>query len=148
MLPDGRGTLTGKLLFVDNAVDAASGTVRVKAQFDNKDQTLWPGAFVGVRLVVQTLKDALVVPLAAIVQNTAGKLVYVVDADQKASPRRVEVLWAAGTEAVVSGVQPGERVVVDGRQNLRPGARVAERSNAAASAASSVSPRRAGSVPQ
>jgi RND family efflux transporter MFP subunit len=61
VLPEGRGTLQGRLHFVDNLVDAASGTVKVKALFDNKDESLWPGAFVGVKLAVQTLKGAIVV---------------------------------------------------------------------------------------
>lgn len=128
-LPEQRGKpLTGRLQFVDNLVDAASGTVKVKAVFDNKDQALWPGAFVDVRLVVQTLKDALVVPQAAVIPNERGKTVYVVEAGNKAQPKRVEVVHAAGLEAVVTGLQPGDRVVVDGRQNLRPGSVVVERS--------------------
>ncbi|HET7863145.1 MAG TPA: efflux RND transporter periplasmic adaptor subunit [Burkholderiaceae bacterium] len=127
-LPERGKPLTGRLQFVDNLVDAASGTVKVKAVFDNKDQALWPGAFVDVRLVVQTLKDALVVPQAAVIPNERGKTVYVVEAGNKAQPRRVEVVHAAGLEAVVTGLQPGDRVVVDGRQNLRPGSVVVERS--------------------
>ena len=127
VLPEGRGTLAGKLQFVDNNVDASSGTVKVKAVFDNARQTLWPGAFVGVKLVVETLKDATVVPQASVIQGPRGNIVYVVDASNKAAARPVQVVQAAGSDAVVQGVQPGERVVVDGRQNLRPGAPVAER---------------------
>lgn len=131
-LPEQRGKpLTGRLQFVDNLVDALSGTVKVKAVFDNKEQALWPGAFVDVRLVVQTLKDVLVVPQAAVIPGERGKTVYVVDAGHKAQPRRVEVVHAAGLEAVVTGLQPGDRVVVEGRQNLRPGALVVERAVAA-----------------
>ncbi len=131
-LPEQRGKpLSGRLQFVDNQVDASSGTVKVKAVFDNKDQALWPGAFVDVRLNVQTLKDALVVPQAAVIPGERGKTVYVVEAGNKAQPRRVEVVHAAGLEAVVTGLQPGERGVVDGRQNLRPGSVVVERSVAA-----------------
>ena len=127
VLPEGRGSLAGKLQFVDNNVDASSGTVKVKAVFDNGRQTLWPGAFVGVRLVVETLKDATVVPQASVIQSPRGNIVYVVDASNKAAARPVQVVQAAGSDAVVQGVQPGERVVVDGRQNLRPGAAVAEK---------------------
>ncbi|MDQ6680053.1 MAG: efflux RND transporter periplasmic adaptor subunit [Pseudomonadota bacterium] len=127
LLPEGRGTLAGRLLFIDNAVDAGSGTVRVKAQFANPDEQLWPGAFVNVRLAVQTLKDAVVVPQAAIIQGPRGQIVYVVDSANKAAARAVEVTYPFGQEAVVSGVQAGERIVVDGRQNLRPGATVVER---------------------
>ena len=135
LLPENGGTLAGKLQFVDNAVDATSGTVRVKAIFDNKDQRLWPGAFVGVQLAVQTLKDAIVVPQAAIIQTARGKIVYVVETGGKAAVRPVEIVQAAATDAVVTGVQPGERVVVEGRQNLRPGVAVVERGNDAASLA-------------
>src|SRR5205085_1154441 len=102
----------------------------VKAEFANKDERLWPGAFVNIRLAVQTLKGASVVPQVAVIQSPRGKIVYVVDAANKASPRPIEVLYAEGMDAAVSGVKPGERVVVDGRQNLRPGSSVIERSAA------------------
>ncbi|MBW8828596.1 MAG: efflux RND transporter periplasmic adaptor subunit [Burkholderiales bacterium] len=127
VLPEGRGTLAGKLSFVDNSVDATSGTVKVKAQFDNKDEKLWPGAFVGVKLTVQTIKDAIVVPQATIVQGALGKVVFVVESGNKAAARTVEVLYSSGTDAVVTGVRPGDRVVLDGRQNLRNGSNVVER---------------------
>lgn len=128
VLPEGRGTLSGKLQFVDNAVDAGTGTVRVKAVFDNKDQKLWPGAFVGVKLAVQTLKDAVVVPQAAIVQSPRGRVLFVVEAGNKVGARPVELVYATGPDAVVTGLQGGERVIVDGRQNVRPGGVVVERS--------------------
>lgn len=118
--------LQGRLDFVDSAVDAQTGTVRVKARFANARQQLWPGAFVTVQFGVQTLRDAVLVPQAAIVRGPEKSLVYVV-ADGSAAPREVEIVQAAGERAVVSGLQGGERVVVDGRQNLRPGSRVAER---------------------
>ncbi len=127
VLPDARGTLVGRLRFVDNAVDAGSGTVRAKAEFSNPDEKLWPGAFVNVRLAVRTLKDAVVLPQAAIITGPRGTIAYVVDDANKASPRPVEVTYAFGPEAVVTGVRAGERVVVEGRQNLRPGAVVVER---------------------
>jgi RND family efflux transporter MFP subunit len=130
VLPEGRGESTGKLQFVDNAVDPGSGTVRVKAQFDNAKETLWPGAFVTIRLAVQTLKDSVVVPQAAVIQAPRGTIVYTVDADNKAVARRIDVLYATGPDAVASGVRAGERVVVDGRQNLRPGVPVTERAPA------------------
>ena len=126
-LPDDRGALDGRLVFVDNAVDAASGTVKVKAEFANRNLRLWPGAFVNVRLSVRTLAGVVVLPQAAIVQGLTAKTVFVVDADGKAALRPVELLAAAGTEAAVSGVEPGIRVVVEGKQNLRPGNPVRER---------------------
>ena len=130
VLPEGRGERVGKLQFVDNQVDANSGTVRVKAQFENAAEALWPGAFVTVRLATRTLQDAVVVPQAAIIQGPNGSVVYSVDANDKAVSRRVEVLHAIGPDAVASGVRAGERIVVDGRQNLRPGASVVERAAA------------------
>jgi len=127
LLPEGGVQKTGRLQFVDNAVDANSGTVRVKAEFANPDSRLWPGAFVTVRLAVQTLKGASIVPQAAIIQSPRGRIVYVVEAENKVAARPIELVYAAGEEAAVSGVQAGERVVVDGRQNLRPGSRVVVR---------------------
>ena len=133
-LPERATLLVGKLQFVDSAVDASSGTVKVKAVFENKDQALWPGAFVNVRMRVQTLKNAAVLPQAAIVQNARGRTVFVVDATNQVALRPVDLLHAAGSEAVVSGVRAGERVVLDGRQNVRPGSTVIERAADAASA--------------
>jgi RND family efflux transporter MFP subunit len=127
LLPDSDGALKGKLQFVDNVVDAASGTVRAKAQFTNPGERLWPGAFVTIRLAVQTLKGASVVPQAAIIQSPRGKIVYVVDAGAKVAARTVEVAYASGGDAAVTGVRPGERIVLEGRQNLRPGSAVIER---------------------
>ncbi len=127
LLPEAAGPVTGKLQFVDNAVDAASGTVRVKAEFANKDERLWPGAFVTVTLAVQTLKAASVIPQASIIQSPRGKIVYVVDAAAKASARPIEIVYANGEEVAVTGVKPGERIVLDGRQNLRPGSAVIDR---------------------
>ncbi|MGY4829684.1 efflux RND transporter periplasmic adaptor subunit [Sphaerotilaceae bacterium SBD11-9] len=134
VLPEGRGSLTGKLQFVDNLVDPSSGTVRVKAVFDNRDKKLWPGAYVNVSLEVSTIEGAVTVPQAAIIQGARGKSVYVVGEDRKAVLRAVEVPETVGDNAVVKGVQPGERVVLDGRQNVRPGGNVIERSADGASA--------------
>jgi RND family efflux transporter MFP subunit len=131
-LPDAAASapaLTGRLDFVDSAVDGGSGTVKVKARFANEASRLWPGAFVRVALTVRTLKDAVVLPQAAIVQGQRGSIVFVVD-DGKAAARPVQLLATQGDDAAVSGVKPGERVVLDGRQNLRPGAAVVERERA------------------
>lgn len=125
--PDGKNALQGRLRFVDSSVDAASGTVKVKAFFDNPQGVLWPGAFVNVALTASTLKDAVVVPQAAIIQSARGPIVYAVQ-DGKAAIRPVQILHAQGEDAAVTGVKPGERIVLDGRQNMRPGARVVERS--------------------
>jgi RND family efflux transporter MFP subunit len=127
LLPQQPQPRMGKLQFVDSAVDANSGTVKVKAVFDNKDSALWPGAFVNVKMGVQTIKDAVVVPQAAIVQNARGRAVFVVEAGGKAGLRPIELLQSAGLEAVVSGVRAGEKIVLDGRQNVRPGSQLIER---------------------
>jgi RND family efflux transporter MFP subunit len=137
VLPEGRTPQVGKLQFVDNAVDPNSGTVKVKAQFDNAKEVLWPGAFVTVRLAVNTLKDAIVVPQAALIQGPRGTILYVVDAQNKAVARPVEVIYASGLDAAVTGVQAGDKVVVDGRQNLRSGVDVSERAASAAGGAAS-----------
>lgn len=127
LLPEGRGQRVGRLDFVDSLVDPASGTVKVKALFANKDQALWPGAYVNVSLSLQSLPGAVVVPQAAIVQGARGTAVFVVDADGLAAVRPVKVLQALGSEAAVSGLKPGEKVVLDGRQNVRAGVRLIER---------------------
>ena len=127
-LPGGaeeRASLRGRLRFVDNAIDANSGTVKVKAVFDNPAHQLWPGAYVNVRLPVETIRGAVVVPQAALIQGVDGKTLYVVQ-DGKAALREVTVLASASNQAVVGGLAGGERVVVEGRQNLRPGVAVVE----------------------
>jgi RND family efflux transporter MFP subunit len=134
-LADGAGTFGGRLKFVDNAVDASSGSVKVKAVFDNRDGKLWPGAYVEVSQTVSTLKDTVVVPLAAIIQSARGTIVYIV-AEGKAVSKPVQVLYAQGNDAAVSGVKAGDQVVLDGKQNLRPGATVVERAKGADAGAS------------
>ena len=131
VLPEARGERAGTLQFVDSAVDATSGTVKVKARFDNAGQALWPGAYVDVALTVQTIAGAVVVPQAALVQSARGTLVFVIDAEGRAQPRQVTVVQANGPDAVLEGVKPGERIALDGRQNLRPGAAVVVRDGSA-----------------
>ena len=115
---------TGRLTFIDNAVDPLAGTIRVKAQFDNRDSALWPGQYVNTKLTVQTLGDAIVIPQSAIINNTRGTVVYVVDADQSARQVPVARLHAFGASAVVSGLAGNEQVITEGKQNLRPGGKV------------------------
>lgn len=126
-LPEGRGSRLGRLDFVDNLVDPTSGTVKVKAVFSNRDQQLWPGAYVNVSLSLQSLPGAVVVPQASIVQTARGTVVFVVDENGLAAVRPVRVLQPLGVEAAVGGLKPGEKVVLDGRQNVRPGVRLIER---------------------
>ncbi|CAN5896368.1 efflux RND transporter periplasmic adaptor subunit [soil metagenome] len=127
VLPDSSKQFKGQLQFVDNLVDAATGTVKVKALFDNKEMKLWPGAYVNVALSVNTLKDAIVVPQDAIIIGVKGQSVYIVDVDNKATMQPVTVLHTAGTDAVVKGIRAGVKVIVEGKQNLRPGVPVKER---------------------
>jgi multidrug efflux system membrane fusion protein len=116
--------INGALSFIDNTVDPAAGAIRVKAQFDNRDTTLWPGQYVNTRVTVQTLKGAVVIPQAAIITNTQGTFVYVVGADQTAKQLPVARLHGFGLNAAVSGLDGTERVITEGKQNLRPGGKV------------------------
>lgn len=125
-LADGAGTFNGRLKFVDNAVDAASGSVKVKAVFDNREGKLWPGAFVEVSQTVSTLKDVVVLPQAAIIQAARGAMVYAM-VDGKAVQKPVQVVYAQGLDVAVEGVSAGEVVVLEGKQNLRPGTPLLER---------------------
>lgn len=126
--------LSGRLAFVDSQVDAASGTVKAKAHLGNARQRLWPGAYVRVKLAAAALKSAVVLPQASIIQSPKGSIVYVVDAQGRAQPTPVSVVLGQGDEVVATGVKPGQRVVLDGRQNLRPGSMVVEQGASPASA--------------
>ena len=125
-LPEGRAPLKGRLVFVDNGVDPTTGTVKLKARFDNPQAALWPGAFVRTSMTLRTLAGAVVVPQAALIQGPRGTLVYVI-VDGQAQARPVKLQASRGEDAAVEGLQAGELVVLDGRQNLRPGVRVLER---------------------
>ncbi|HEX8610336.1 MAG TPA: efflux RND transporter periplasmic adaptor subunit [Telluria sp.] len=116
--------VSGKLSFIDNTVDPLAGSIKVKALFDNKDASLWPGQYVSARVTVQTIKNAVVIPQAAIISNTRGTFVYVVDADQGAKQMPVVRLHAFGLNAAVSGLAGDEKVITEGKQNLRPGGKV------------------------
>jgi membrane fusion protein, multidrug efflux system len=116
--------VTGRLSFIDNTVDPTAGTIRVKAEFDNRDTNLWPGQYVNTRVTVNTLKDAVVIPQNAIITNARGTYVYVVDADQTAHLVPVKTLYGFGVNAAVSGLAGTERVITEGKQNLRPGGKV------------------------
>lgn len=120
----GKAPLSGTLDFVDNTVDPQIGTVRAKAVFANADQSLWPGQFVGTRITVRTLNGATVVPAAALMMLSEGTSLYVVDEGKTATRRKVKTLHTFGTKVAVSGVEPGEQVVIEGSQNVRPGGKV------------------------
>jgi RND family efflux transporter MFP subunit len=119
----------GHLQFVDNVVDANAGTLQAKAVFENPKHLLWPGAFVEVRLVTGVLQDAVVIPHAAVIQSARGSVVYVVEGG-KAQLVPVQLQAAQQGLAAVSGLAAGAQVVLEGRQNLRPGVLVVVTSNA------------------
>ena len=124
--PDAAGALaSGELVFVDNAVDPSTGTIRLRAQFDNRDAALWPGQFVNVKLRLYQQRDALIVPASAVQTGPDGQYVYVVGSGMTAEVRRVAVERTEGERAIVaSGVRDGERVVTRGQLRLGPGTRV------------------------
>ena len=116
----------GTLSFIDNATDSATGTIRMKAQFANRQKLLWPGSFVKVRLISRTLPAAIVVPAQAVITGPSEQFVYVVQPDESVQPQKVAILAVEDGLAAVSGLEAGKRVVLEGAQNLRPGAKVKE----------------------
>jgi membrane fusion protein, multidrug efflux system len=120
---DGKKPLAeGKLAVLNNQVDVSSGTIRLKALFDNKDHVLWPGQSVSTRLLVTTLKDATVVPDGAIQHGTEGLYAYAINSDSKAELRKVKVSHSIDGRSVVDeGLSPGERVITAGQYKVSPG---------------------------
>ncbi|MEF3077100.1 MdtA/MuxA family multidrug efflux RND transporter periplasmic adaptor subunit [Methylobacter sp. Wu1] len=115
----------GKLVAVDNQIDIATGTIRFKAQFDNKDHALFPNQFVNVRMTVDTLRDVTIIPAAAIQRGTPGAFAYIVKEDKTVSVRPLKLGPSEAEKvAVLEGLKPGEQVVVDGIDKLREGAGV------------------------
>lgn len=117
---------TGSLLSVDNQIDVATGTVRLKAEFANADEALFPNQFVNIRLRVARHRDSILIPSAAVRQGRPGTFVYVVDAGEKKVYLRPVTPGARTTDTVsiVTGLTAGEQVVVDGLDKLRDGARI------------------------
>jgi len=116
---------TGSLLTVDNQIDPTTGTVRLKAVFDNEDNALFANQFVNARLLLDMKKDATVVPAVAIQRGTQGAYVYVVKDDQTVAARPVTVGALQGDNASIeTGISPGELVVVDGADKLKDGSKV------------------------
>jgi RND family efflux transporter MFP subunit len=114
----------GQLSFVDNTVDPTAGTIKVKAEFDNRETTLWPGQYVNTKVVVRTLKNAVVIPENAIITNAQGTFVYALEKDHSARLVPVQRVYGAGLIAAVSGLAGSEQIITDGKQNVRPGAKV------------------------
>ncbi|UFN47837.1 efflux RND transporter periplasmic adaptor subunit [Roseomonas sp. OT10] len=120
-----RAVLRGTVLTVDNQVDQTTGTVKVKAVFPNEDTQLWPGAFVSLRLGVETLRGATVVPLVAVQQGPSGPYAFVVKADSTVEQRPLVLGAATQSEAAIrDGLRPGERVVTSGGLRLNAGSAV------------------------
>src|SRR6187455_632722 len=121
-------TRKGKLIFIDNVVDTASGTILLKAEFPNADSHLWPGMFVTVTLVPRTIENALSVPVQAVQNGPERKFLYVVGDNSKVHSLPVNVLLIQEGLAVINGegIMQGMRVVVEGAQNLRPGSVITE----------------------
>ncbi len=134
----------GKLSVIDNQINQATATIRLKAIFDNPKNQLWPNQFVKARLHLATRSNALVVPTAAVQRGPQGTFVYVVAADSTAVVRPIDVdLTEADTTLIAKGLEEGEHVVVEGQAQLRPGAKVsakAQGSPGSGSSASAASP--------
>ena len=116
---------TGRVIALDSQIDTTTGTVKVRAQFDNSDFALFPNQFVNAQVLVKTLNDVVTVPTAAIQRGAPGAYVYIVNADNTVSVRPIKLGPTDGPMAAVNaGLSAGERVVVDGTDRLRDGARV------------------------
>jgi len=127
---------TGRLTFIDNAVDSQTGTIKLKGTFANAGRELWPGEFLDVTLVLRTEPRAVVVPSAAVQASQQGQYVFVVDGEQRAEMRPVTVSRVEGDESIIgSGLSAGEVVVTDGQLRLVPGSRVGMRGGARSTAA-------------
>jgi multidrug efflux system membrane fusion protein len=124
----------GELAFIDNTVDTATGTVRLRAVFPNKDRLLWPGQFVTASMTLREQRDAIVVPSQAVQTGPKGQFVYVVTPDLSAELREVSVERVEGQRSIISkGLASGEQVVTSGQSRLVPGVKVNPRRDAASS---------------
>jgi membrane fusion protein, multidrug efflux system len=120
-----RQIATGKLTLIDNQIDPSTGTIHLKAEFANTDEALWPGAFVDMRLVVKTLKNAVTVPAQSVQAGPNGSYLFVIKPDDTVEQRIVQVAETENNLAVISkGLKAGERVVVDGQYRLDQGTKV------------------------
>ncbi len=119
---------TGKLMTIDNQIDQTTGTAKLKAVFDNRDNQLWPNQFVNADLLLDTRKNSTVVPAAAILRGPHGAYVYAVKPDNTVEARNVTIgLTQGNTTVVASGLTPGEMVVTDGQDKLQTGSSIAPR---------------------
>jgi membrane fusion protein, multidrug efflux system len=119
---------SGKLLTIDNQIDPTTGTAKLKAVFDNKDDELWPNQFVNINLLLETRKNSTVVPTAAIMRGPEGTFVYAMNSDKTVEDKLVKVALTEGDTTVISaGLNPGDVVVTDGQDKLQRGSRVEPR---------------------
>ncbi len=119
----------GKLLTIDNQIDATTGTAKLKAVFSNSDNQLWPNQFVNADLLLETRKNSTVVPTAAILRGPQGTFVYAVNSDKTVQDRQVTVSLTQGdTTVITAGLEPGDMVVTDGQDKLQRGSRIEPRS--------------------
>ncbi|MDI1472494.1 RND efflux system, membrane fusion protein CmeA [Thermodesulfovibrio sp. N1] len=122
---DSNYTAEGRVVFIDNAVDVATGTVKLKAEFPNKDKMLWPGQFVNVVLTLGVKKNAVIIPYRALQTGQKGQYVWVIKEDKTAQMREVTPGLRFGDEVTIEkGLSQGEIVVVDGQLKLTPNAKV------------------------
>jgi multidrug efflux system membrane fusion protein len=122
---------TGKLQTIDNQIDQTTGTAKLKAVFDNKDNQLWPNQFVNANLLLETQKKSTVLPTAAILRGPQGTFVYLVKPDKTVEARTVTIALTQGnTTAIASGLKPGDTVVTDGQDKLQTGSKIEARSSA------------------
>jgi len=121
---------TGKLQTIDNEIDPTTGTAKLKAVFDNKDNALWPNQFVNANLLVETRKNSTVLPAAAILRGPQGTFVYLVKPDKTVEARKVTTTLTQGTITIVSsGLDPGDTVVTDGQDKLQTGSPIEPRNS-------------------
>jgi multidrug efflux system membrane fusion protein len=127
VMPQGGGAAiaTGRLTFIDNSVDVTTGTITLKALFDNANRALWPGQYVTVAVTLQDRPNSVVIPSQAVQVGQRGQYVYVVKGDQSVEMRPVKVAEAVNQQSIIeSGVAPGETVVTDGQLRLTPKSKV------------------------
>ena len=124
---------SGMLLTLDNVIDPTTGTLKLKAIFDNKDNALFPSQFVNVRLLVETQHNATLIPTPAIQRNAQGAFVYVIKGDQTASIRTITPGTTDGSVTAIQGLEPQEVVAVNGFDKLQDGAKVMVRTASKAS---------------
>ena len=132
---------TGKLQTIDNQIDQTTGTAKLKAVFDNKDNQLWPNQFVNANLLLETRKNSTVLPTAAILRGPQGTFVYLVKPDKTVEAHAVTVSIAQGNNtAVATGLHPGDTVVTDGQDKLQTGSKIEFRSGPTQGTSEPVSP--------